>query len=226
MSLYKPVPFMWIDWHTWLCILTQIIKFIRAPFSLKWQPKKQQKDNPSFSYKSRILHRCVLDSLRKGIVVPVIFWRGCCEILSGGHRARVWWRLRLAVWELEWPLVGHMLRLRVGWFGGEVHAISKQTVCALLMQTHMRAVNPTDYSSWLSSVVAEVHLVNAFFSSLHCSVHLLLVLQVSWNGPVHLWSHLLIYTPQARLGKHSHREDLCMSDCVWSLGDTKWMYIV
>lgn len=49
------------------------------------------------------------------------------------------------------------------------------------------------------------YVVNAFFSCLHRSVHLL-ILQVPWNGSVHLWSQLLIDGPQTRLKTRSRKE--------------------
>lgn len=74
---------------------------------------------------------CVGLSLEgEGVVVSVASWRYCGEKFRRGLQAGgVWWRLRLALRELEGPLVGHLLGLRVGALAGEgVHPVTEQTV--------------------------------------------------------------------------------------------------
>lgn len=67
-----------------------------------------------------LIDKCVFwHSLCKCIVVNVTFWCRCGEKVSGGHQARARRRLRLGLGELEWPLVGHLLGLRVVWLSGE-----------------------------------------------------------------------------------------------------------
>lgn len=74
-----------------------------------------------------------LDSLCKSIVVGVAFW---CR---RGDKIRVRRSFGLAVGELEWPLVGHVLGVLVGWIVGErVPMVTEQTVGSLQIQ--VRAV--------------------------------------------------------------------------------------
>lgn len=93
---------------------------------------------------------CVCHSLREGVVVSVALRYGCGEELGRGHQARgAWWRLRLALGELQGPLVGHLLDLRTDRLGRErVHLVSKQSVCSLGIEaeTSERALHPADQS--------------------------------------------------------------------------------
>lgn len=74
-----------------------------------------------------------LDSLCKSVVVGVAFW---CR---RSEKIRVRRSFGLAVGELEWPLIGHVLGVLVGWIGGErVPTVTKQTVRSLQIQ--VRAV--------------------------------------------------------------------------------------
>lgn len=64
-----------------------------------------------------------LYSLCEGVVVSVAFWE---KFSSGLQGSRVWWRLHLALGELEGPLVGHMLGLSADRLRGEgVHPVTK-----------------------------------------------------------------------------------------------------
>lgn len=190
----------WNDQTLRDCLLCQMRGYSKT------QMISHQRGLPT-SHPVSLIDACVWHSLCKGVVVEVTLWSHCGEKFGGEQQARAWRRLRLAVRELEWPLVGHLLGLCVGWFRGEwVHAITKQTVGTLEMQTHMQAW------AWIHCILSYMcshmwcmcaHLINAFVSSvLHRLIHLFLVLQVSWYSPVHLRSHLLIYIPQARLDKH------------------------
>lgn len=77
-----------------------------------------------------------LDSLCKSIVVGVAF--GCRR----GDKIRGRRSFGLTVGEPEWPLIGHVLGLLVGWIRGErVPTVTKQTVRTL--QIEVRAVRPS-----------------------------------------------------------------------------------
>lgn len=128
----KPADLSWTDCHTCPCVFTWMIKFFWAAFSVKGQPERI-KNKKSSSINGRVLGGQHMDSLCKSVVVGVAFW--CCR----GEKIRVWRSFRLGVGELEWPLIGHMLGVLVGWIGGElVPAVTEQTVRSL--QTQVRAV--------------------------------------------------------------------------------------
>lgn len=208
--------FVWLA-QTWLCIFTLVIKVCGAALPFERKPENK----PETVTCQRNVHtRRLLVSSADGASPLTLQTRCCLCCFSVQPRRRS--RLRAPGWNAAETRAGSPRTWgAAGWSSaGAARSSAPRRTTPRDYQTDRgsaantrRTATTLILCAWTHCILSQFqscrelfHLVDALLSCLlHGCVHLLLILQVSWNRPVHLRSHFFIYTPQTGLDKQRRR---------------------